>query len=264
MTSEPEGVSLERTVGEVVAEDFARAAVFAEFGIDFCCGGDRPLAQACAEAGVAPDALRKALAAVGPADPSRPDPRGWSLGRLANHIEQVHHAYVRRTLPRLRQWTAKISEVHGRRHPELLEIERLVGQLGEELHAHMSDEETRLFPQVATLDARAESGGSDPAAAGAGVLVEALEDDHERAGDLTRRIRTLANDFVPPADACSTYAATYTLLQEFEADLHRHVHLENNILFPQARARQGRRTPMTTNESSRHGSSPRRRRSDSC
>ncbi|MEZ4585402.1 MAG: iron-sulfur cluster repair di-iron protein [Gemmatimonadales bacterium] len=224
---------LSRTVGELVAEDYARASVFAQYGIDFCCGGDRLLARACEEAGVPPESVLQALTELGRSASSHPGPRLWTLARLVAHIEQEHHGYVRRTLPRLRQWTETIARVHGPRHPELAEIEQLVKELEGELESHMRDEETRLFPQIAVR----EDPGEREAGTIPGALVEALEDDHEHAGELARRIRRLANDFVPPVDACATYTATYALLEEFETDLHRHVHLENNILFPRARAR---------------------------
>lgn len=241
MTSERGAEYLDRTVGELVAEDYTRAAAFAEAGIDFCCGGERTVAEACRETGTSPDRLVDALEALedSGADPSGPDPRSWTLGRLVGHIEDVHHAYVRRTLPVLGEWTDKIARVHGRAHPELLEVRSLVGELAPELVRHMKDEEEELFPLVASLEA----GGRDDAA-GLPVpesVVEALEDDHEHAGSLTRRIRELTDGYAPPPDACTTYSATFALLKEFEEDLHRHVHLENNVLFPRARALNARR-----------------------
>ncbi len=238
MGSERTTVSFDRTVGELVAEDYARAAVFAEFGIDFCCGGDRSVARACAEAGVQPEAVGQALAALGRSDPQRPDPRGWSLGRLTDHIVTTHHANVRRMIPHLRQWTATISRVHGQRHPELHEVERLASDLADDLEKHMLDEESRLFPLISRLDEPA--GGDAAQRARPGALIETLEDDHAHAGALARRLREVTDHYVTPSDACSTYTATFALLKEFEEDLHRHVHLENNILFPRARARWAR------------------------
>lgn len=236
MTNERGTGYLGRPVGELVAEDYARAVVFAEAGIDFCCRGGRTVAEACEATGVSPEVLVGALEALdaSAADPSGPDPRSWTLGRLVDHIEEVHHAYVRRTLPVLGQWTDKVARVHGRGHPELLEVRTLVGELTTELVRHMKDEEEELFPLVASLEA-----GARDDAAGLPVpesVVEALEDDHEHAGSLTRRIRELTDGYSPPQDACTTYSATFALLKEFEEDLHRHVHLENNVLFPRARA----------------------------
>lgn len=222
---------LDRTVGELVAEDYARAAVFTGLGIDFCCGGGRSAARACAAAGVAPERLVDALSAVDARrdEGGASDPRTWPLGRLVEHIVDEHHTYVRRTLPVLDAWTQKVARVHGARHPELVEIRGLFEGLSGEMTRHLDDEEAVLFPRVAAIATSADEDGpvSDS-------VVKALEDDHDHAGATMRRIRDLTNGFTPSADACTTYRATFALLQEFEQDLHRHVHLENNILFPRA------------------------------
>src|SRR5690606_6911119 len=233
MGSDKESGLLDRTVGDLVSEDYARAAAFAELGIDFCCGGRRTLGEACTEAGVAPERALDRLEEIAarPRDAS-PDVRMWSLERLAGHIEKVHHAYVRRTLPVLGRWTDKVARVHGSAHPELLQVRALLRELASELERHMDEEASVLFPHVAAL----EDPGDTRDVRGARTGLAALEEDHEHAGLLARRIRELTNGYAPPADACATYAATLALLQEFEADLHRHVHLENNILFPRARA----------------------------
>lgn len=222
---------LDRTVGELVAEDYARAAVFTELGIDFCCGGGRSVARACASAGVAPERLVDALTAIDARRDERraSDPRTWPLGRLVEHIVDEHHTYVRRTLPVLDAWTEKVARVHGARHPELVEVRGLFDELSGELRRHLDDEEQVLFPRVAAIGTP-ERGG-EPVAE---PVMKALEDDHEHAGAAMRRIRELTNGFTPPADACTTYRATFALLEEFEQDLHRHVHLENNVLFPRA------------------------------
>lgn len=221
----------DRRVGELVAEDYARAAVFQRFGIDFCCGGGRTLRTACERAGVEFGDVSREIAEAAnraaTADAST-DARLWPLEELIEHIVVEHHAYVHRTIPVLQQFTSKVAQVHGARHGELHEIRVLVEELGRELERHMEEEETGLFPQIAGL-ARSVS-AELPA-----VLVP-LEDDHDRAGALMARIRELSNRFTPPADACTTYRAAFAKLQEFEADLHRHVHLENNILFPRARS----------------------------
>lgn len=214
-----------RPVGELVAEDYTRAAVFTRFGIDFCCGGGRNVADACERAGARYDDLEAALRAVDGADATEgatDDARSWPLERLIAHIVHVHHGYVRENLPVLRKWTDKVARVHGPRHAELLEVRDAVALLADELEEHMAAEEGVLFPRVLEQS-------------GVGTeTLDALEDDHERAGDLMKRLRELTNGFQPPADACATYRAAFALLGEFEADLHRHVHLENNILFPRA------------------------------
>ena len=224
----------DRTVGDVVAEDYGRAAVFRSFGIDFCCGGGRTVGAACDEAGVAYEAVARALSgASGAGEPGVPDPTSWELDLLAGYITGVHHGYVRATLPLLREFTSKVARVHGDRHPELQQIRELIGDLSVEMERHMAEEEEVLFPRIAALKS-----GAGPADAGRGVraAVSPLEDDHARAGDLMLRIRRLSGGFTPPPDACTTYRAAFAKLEEFEADLHRHVHLENNVLFPRAAA----------------------------
>lgn len=239
---------LERTVGELVAEHYGRAAVFTEMGIDFCCGGGRTVAEACEESGVPAGSVVAALEALDGTGRNRSgsDPRSWSIDRLVSHVEDVHHVYLRRTIPVLRQWTEKIARVHGRTHPELLEVRTVFEELAEELSLHMKDEEDEVFPHLVALE--------DPAAddeVGLPVqesVVQALEHDHEHAGSLTRRIRELTDGFSPPPDACTTYTATFALLSEFEQDLHRHVHLENNVLFPRARTISARRGKPSTDD----------------
>jgi len=222
--------SLQRPVGELVAEEYARAAVLARHGVDFCCGGRRTLEQACARAGASPHEVVRDLEKLERTDASSSGPEmgSWPLGRIARHIEDVHHAYVRETLPVLLRWSAKVARVHGDAHPELREVEDAVNELAAEMERHMEDEEVRLFPLLSSLTTPIPED----------VLRE-LEDDHDHAGGLMRRIRELTQDYAPPAGACSTYAATFALLREFEGDLHRHVHLENNVLFPRARSVSG-------------------------
>lgn len=222
----------ERTVGEVVAEDYNRAAVLQRYGIDFCCGGGRSLRSACEKAGAEYEVVARALTEVGPRRSPEGhvrDARSWGLEELANHIVREHHTYVREALPVLRQFTTKVARVHGTTHGELEVIQTLVDEFGREMERHMEEEETVLFPEIVALT-------SPAGAAELGNVLVHLEDDHEHAGALMARIRELSGGFRPPADACTTYRATYAKLEQFENDLHRHVHLENNVLFPQARA----------------------------
>ncbi len=229
-----------RTVGDVVAEDYRRASVFQRFGIDFCCGGGRTVGAACGAKGVSTEELAGALSAVDRSGAEESDERGWDLDVLAKHIVAVHHGYVRESLPALLQFSEKVARVHGGRHAELEEIRSLVAELARELSDHLEEEERELFPRVERMIAARSTNGATDDAAGdgfdAGAELVALEDDHEHAGAVMQRIRELSGDFAPPADACTTYRALYAKLEEFEADLHRHVHLENNVLFPGARA----------------------------
>lgn len=225
-----------RTVGEVVAEDYARAAVFRRLGIDFCCGGGRTVAKACEQAGVSVEDLERQLVA---ADRSGKggmvaDPRRWDPDLLADYIVRMHHRYVRESLPVLLHFSDKVARVHGGRHPELVELRELVGELAAEMEEHMEREESDLFPVIRSMAAGTEGRGSGTSfQAWAPGALGLLQDDHERAGELMSRIRATTGEYQPPADACNTYRATFAKLQEFEEDLHLHVHLENNVLFPQ-------------------------------
>jgi len=227
-----------RTVGEVVAEDYRRASVFQRFGIDFCCGGGRTVRAACAEGDVAYADLENALAALERSgDRGDPEPHAWELDVLARHIVDVHHRYVREATPSLLQFSEKVVRVHGARHEELREIRALVAELMFELGRHMAEEEGVLFPRIERiLAARAARALQVDEPDSVSAPLGGLEDDHEHAGGLMRRIRELSGGYSPPADACTTYRALYAKLEEFESDLHRHVHLENNVLFPGARA----------------------------
>jgi regulator of cell morphogenesis and NO signaling len=226
----------ERPVGEVVAEDYRRAGVFKRFGIDFCCGGGRTVQEACERKGVEYEELAQALLAstASRSGSAQPDPRGWKLDFLADYIVNVHHGYVRETLPVLLQFSQKVARVHGERRPELVAIARLVEEIAGELEQHMRKEEEILFPYIRALVAAGSAGGSVvlPGEDAADGAMRLMEEEHDHAGELMRQIRELSGDFVPPEGACNTYRASYVKLEEFEEDLHRHVHLENNLLFP--------------------------------
>lgn len=225
----------ERTIGEVVAEDYARAAVFKRLGIDFCCGGDRTVGEACEQAGVRLDLLQEALAGADRKARGWPDPRGWDPSFLARYIVEVHHRYVRETLPVLVQLAQKVARVHGDRRPELHRIRDLVEELAAEMDLHMTDEEKNVFPRITAL-AVAQKDGAPADGSELRGPITTLENDHDHAGGLMRQLRELSDGYSPPAMACATYRATYAKLSEFEEDLHRHVHLENNVLFSQVLA----------------------------
>ena len=224
-----------RTVAELVAEDYTRAGVLRRLGIDFCCGGKRTVEAACDAAGVSPETLEEELATADRTGRSYPDPRDWDPAFLTDYIVEVHHGYVRKTLPVLRQFSEKVAMRHGEARPELPLVRDLVTELADAMEEHMADEEDDVFPRILTLVAGL-GNGSAPTLAEVGLSVAKLEDDHDHAGALMRRIRHITGDFNPPPGACATYRATYAMLEEFEEDLHRHVHLENNVLFPRVAA----------------------------
>jgi regulator of cell morphogenesis and NO signaling len=226
---------LERTtVGEIVATDYRAARVFEQFGIDFCCGGRRSLAEACASASIDRAVLERALDALPhSADPEEADDvTRWGSDRIIDHVLATHHAYVRLALPAIAGYLTKLVDVHGSRHPELMRIASTFGHLGQDLLQHMMKEERILFPYIRELDSQRRQTPSP-----FGTVenpIRMMEREHREAGDEMRLIRELTTGYRPPADACSTYRVCFDELAAFERDLHRHVHLENNVLFPKA------------------------------
>ena len=235
--------TFETPVREIVTNDFRTAAVFHNHHIDFCCGGAQPLGDACRAAGADTsqvlDELRRVVA-----DPSSMAPNFavWTPNELIDYIVTTHHAYVRRALPTIAAHTEKIARVHGTRHPELADVARLFAAVVEDMTSHMWKEEQILFPFIAALATAAAEERAAPAAPFGSVEnpIRMMEMEHETAGGALARIRELTNGYAEPADGCTTYAITLKELEAFERDLHAHVHLENNVLFPRARALDGR------------------------
>lgn len=223
-------------VGEIVAEEFRTAAVFQEFGIDFCCGGRRTLAEACREQNADAEAVLAALTRSGSVPGIAPRFDEWSVDTLIGYIVGTHHAFVRRALPSLVAHTRKIASVHGGRHPELLEVARLTQQVAGEMSSHMIKEEQILFPFIAAAAEAADSGRSVPRAPFGAIEspIAMMEHEHEAAGGAMAAIRALTGGYITPEDGCTTYRVALQELGAFERDLHTHVHLENNILFPKA------------------------------
>lgn len=220
-----------RTIGQIVAEDWRTAEVFDRFGIDFCCGGHRTVADACRTVGVESIAVEHAIAAL-PDDVAREDISRWAIDHLVDHIVQTHHAYVRSSFPRIATYLAKLVQVHGARHPELAQIASRFDALGRELLQHMVKEERVLFPYIRELVT-----ATHVAPSPFGTVenpIRMMEREHEEAGALLHDIRTLSDGYTVPSDGCTTYRVCYEELAHFERDLHRHVHLENNVLFPRA------------------------------
>jgi regulator of cell morphogenesis and NO signaling len=224
------------TVGDIVATDFRTAAVFEQFGIDFCCGGRRSLSDACRAASADPAAVVRALDALPPPATHDEDVTRWPVDRLIDHILTRHHAYVRSALPAIARYLAKLNDVHGARHPELARVATIFEQVSGELEQHMFKEEQILFPYVRDLGAQA----GQPCGVRISPFgtvenpIRMMEREHREAADGLRLIRELTNGYTPPADGCTTYSVCLAELEHFERDLHRHVHLENNVLFPKA------------------------------
>ena len=226
-----------RTVKEMVTEDHRAAAVFEKYSIDFCCNGGKTLDVACSEQGVDLGTVLQELQGlkkVGDTNHFRPDE--WELDALSDFIVNNHHRYVQRSLPIILAHIDKVVSVHGGNHPELAGIADRFHAVAEELTRHMQKEEMVLFPYIKTLVVA--NGGDGPMIAPPfGTIrnpIRMMEAEHRSAGDAFAFIRNASSDLTPPADACTTYRVTYGELAEFERDLHQHIHLENNILFPKA------------------------------
>ncbi|MCC7246924.1 MAG: iron-sulfur cluster repair di-iron protein [Saprospiraceae bacterium] len=233
--------TLERpqTVGEMVVADHRKAEVFRKFGIDYCCGGKKPLEDVCRSKGINVQTVQAELDLLdAQPDTDHQDFHTWEADELAEYIVAKHHQYVENALPILQELTAKVARVHGDRHPELLQIRLVFSKLAEELTAHLQKEERILFPYVAHLAGaqRLQQRPTPPMFGTVGNPVQMMEHEHDDAGQDMAEIRRLSNEYTPPADACTSYRVLYAKLEEFERDLHQHVHLENNILFPAAMA----------------------------
>ena len=231
-------VTGETKIGEVVATDFRAAAVFQQFGIDFCCGGKKSIDEACAVRRLSPaDVLHALERACAKPDLSLHFAE-WEADALTSFIVRTHHRYVRDSLPALLAYTDKVATVHGDRHPEMREVAELTRQIAVEMTSHMAKEEEVLFPYIVALAIAFRAEAPVPAAPFGAIEnpIRMMEHEHESAGRAMARIRELTTDYTPPADGCTTFRVCLQALAAFESDLHAHVHLENNILFPRARA----------------------------
>lgn len=218
------------TIGEIVANDFRAASVFKEAGIDFCCGGKKTLEEACKEKGVDQDSLKEKLSnlAVNTGNKTAYNYNEWEPAFLCDYIVNTHHSYVRKSLPDLLFYTKKIAGVHGANHPELAEVADLMIQINNELLEHLQKEESVVFPAIKELFNK----GPENVRELLSSEVLHLADEHESAGGAMDRINTITDGYKLPADACNSYKLAFDLLGKFEDDLHTHVHLENNVLFP--------------------------------
>ncbi len=234
-------VDLTTSVGQYVVERPTRARVFERLGIDYCCGGKEPLGRACKKRGLNTRVVLEALERED-AKSSAAEDRDWSrvpLAELADHIESEHHSYLREELPRLSSMIEKLVKVHGRRHPELLRCRDVFDSLRRELEPHMAKEEQVLFPMIRDLEVSAIL--PDFHCGSLRNPIRVMEHEHDDAALALSRLRELTGDYTPPDDACNTYRATLAGLAELEADLHRHIHEENNILFPRSVAEESRK-----------------------
>lgn len=217
------------TIGEIVALDHRAASVFKDAGIDFCCGGKKTINQACSEKGIDVSQLSAKLQKLELSpNTTTHNFNEWDPVFLCDYIVNTHHKYVLKSLPELIFYTQKIASVHGERHPELNEVADLFSQINHELLQHMKNEEQVLFPAIKEFQ-RSGSGVSKSVIVSE---ISRLSREHEFAGGAMDKINVITHNYFVPDDGCNSYNVTFKLLQEFEDDLHIHVHLENNILFP--------------------------------
>ncbi|MBE0595653.1 MAG: iron-sulfur cluster repair di-iron protein [Desulfuromonadales bacterium] len=226
-----------KTIGEFVADDYRIASVFEKYGIDFCCGGHQTLAAACQERELELQTVRQEIEAAGREPMERRENfAAWELSFLADYIVNNHHTYLNENTGPIAAYAHKIAEVHGAHHPEVKEIAIRFDQVAADLVEHLREEEEVLFPAIKRIEAARKAG--NPAAAKDLAAIKSslqqLHREHEAVGDGVHEIRRLANGYALPADVCNTFMLTYRKLKEFEDDIHKHVHLENNILFRKA------------------------------
>lgn len=226
-----------RTIGEIVAADFRTATVFENHSIDFCCGGKFTLTATCTEKGLDLATIMSELEAVQnePAKRSQ-NYSSWTLPFLADYIVNTHHVYLKENDEQIAAYARKIAGVHGAHHPEVVRIAVIFEKIATDMVGHLKEEEEVFFPALKRGDS-ARTAGNAPDAKDRETIRTSLlrlHREHEEIGDAIHEIRHISNDYAIPDDACNTFMLTYRMLEEFEDDLHKHVHLENNILFPKA------------------------------
>lgn len=228
------------TLAQIVTNDHRTASVFEKYQLDYCCRGKRTLEKACEDSGIEVAALLAELESVSQVQNDACEFKPWQQGRkilpgrLADHIEQTHHQYVKREIPIVTGFLQKIAMKHGERHPELVSVHHHFLNLSSELLKHLVKEENILFPAIREMENQQKNGQELSAEEKKWVTgpIRVMEMEHEDAGDEMEMIRKLTDDYTPPADACTSYKIAFKSLHDFEKDLHQHVHLENNVLFP--------------------------------
>ena len=224
-----------KSLAQIVNENHKAASVFEKYDLDFCCKGKRSLQEACMEKSLPVEKLLSELQAINNNSEMPVDFGKMTLTQLADYIVSKHHAYVKTEMPQIFAYLQRVATKHGDRHPEMRKVFELFSALKDEMEEHMDKEELILFPRIEA----AEEGAIEMRTSNMNVFyvqhpIRIMEAEHENAGQLLGEIRQLTSNYTPPADACTTYRLSFTALQAFEQDLHQHVHLENNILFPKA------------------------------
>ena len=227
----------ETKVKDIALSSPAARQVLEDAGVDYCCGGGKTLDEACLHANVSSEEILKRLREN--AKDTGTDDLNWMaapLCDLTRHIREKHHRYVREAIPRTQALLEKVTARHGQNHSEVIDIGRLFAEVGKEMIMHMQKEEQILFPYIDSVEraVNAHTSVEPPFFQTVKNPVHVMMKEHDAAGELVRQIRSLSANYIAPADACTTFKALYEALKEFETDLHQHVHLENNVLFPRA------------------------------
>lgn len=218
-----------KTIAQIVSDDISTASVFKKYHIDFCCGGGKTVESACIKAHVNVDDVINDLINNTPKNNAPAlNFKDWTAEFLVDYIVNVHHTYVRENIEIIHEFATKVATVHGHHAEETIEIAELFSNLKDELYAHLEKEETILFPAI-KMKAFNKNYQYDK------DVISILEDEHEHAGDIVKKITLLSNNFETPEWACNTFKALYFKLDEFINDLYQHIHLENNILFPKVK-----------------------------
>lgn len=234
-----------KTVRELALEFPNATRVFEKLGIDYCCGGNKSLEEACAATQLSADEILNSLEQDEQSSRANQKGRNWQAAPLADliaHINSTHHKYTREEIARLGPLFEKVCSVHGKNHPELEQIRALFRGLAQELTTHMMKEEMVLFPYIVRMEEAViqKEPVLPPPFGSVQNPVAMMVHEHDSAGDALRSMRQASAGYTPPGDACISFQTLYRALAEFEADLHQHIHLENNILFPRAIEMEGR------------------------
>lgn len=227
----------ERTVGEIVSEDYRTAGVFKKYGLDFCCGGKKKLADACERKGLDVNLLLSEIDNLSAKDNDQHNYNEWAPAFLVDYIINNHHHFVRTKLPEIKAYANKVAKVHGKTYPALNDMFDTFMVLKDEMLSHLDAEEQVLFPYIKKMTEARKNGTTfekEQQTGTAAEAIEMMEQEHDEAGNLIAQLEEMSNRFTPPEDACTTFRVYFQNLEAFRDDLHKHVHLENNILFPKA------------------------------
>lgn len=227
----------EQTVGEIVSEDYRTAGVFKKYGLDFCCGGKKKLVDACERKGLDVNLLLSEIDNLSAKDNDQHNYKEWSPAFLVDYIINNHHHFVRTKLPEIKAYANKVAKVHGKTYPVLNDMLGTFMVLKDEMLSHLDAEERVLFPYIKKMTEARKNGTAlerEQQTGTAAEAIEMMEQEHDEAGKLMAKLEEMSNGFTPPEDACTTFRVYFQNLEAFRDDLHKHVHLENNILFPQA------------------------------